>query len=134
MGAADRGVAALVEWVVRQVALLDVVPATGVVPVGEGVRLPELVWLVPAPLRRGCARRRLVAAQAGDPGVEVGERVGERGDLADRAAELRLAFPERVAVHRGLPAERRAFVDLNLRVVAPLDFLPERTGLGEEDV
>ena len=70
VGAADRGVATIVERVVRQPALADVGAHPGVVPVGEGVRLPELVRLVPAELRRVGARRRLVAAQAGDPAVE----------------------------------------------------------------
>ena len=86
------------ELVVGQLALADVVPAALVVPVGERVRLPELVLLVPADLRRVRAGRRLVAAQAGDPGVEPAERAAERLDLADRAAEVGLALPERVAV------------------------------------
>jgi hypothetical protein len=61
-----------VQLVDRQLALADVGPDTLVVPVGERVRLPELVPFVPAELRRAGARRRLVAAHAGDPRVETG--------------------------------------------------------------
>src|SRR5262249_45704756 len=117
---ADRRVAVVVQLVVRQLALVDIVPAALVVPVGERVRLPQLVRLVPADLGRVGARRRLVATQAGDPRVEIGERTGERLDLAKRAAERRIALPELVAVRRRLPPERRALVDLHASVVAPL--------------
>src|SRR5690348_7878315 len=58
----DRVVALIVQRVVRQPALADVGPALLVRPVGERVRLPELVLLVPPELRRGRAGRRLVAA------------------------------------------------------------------------
>src|SRR5438477_318138 len=64
---ADRLVALVVERVVRQPALADVRPAVVVGPVGERVRLPELVLGVPAELRRVRAQRRLVAAAAGSP-------------------------------------------------------------------
>src|SRR5262249_39033100 len=98
VGAAAPRVAAVVPLVVRQLALADVVEAALVVPVGERARLPQLVRLVPADLGRIGARRRLVAAQARDPRVEVGERPGERLDLANRAAERRVALPELVPV------------------------------------
>ena len=88
---ADRGVAAIVQRVVGQPALADVRPAVVVAPVGERVRLPELVRGVPAELRRVRARRRLVAADAGDPGVEAAERADERLDLGDREVEVGLA-------------------------------------------
>src|SRR5262249_20297618 len=98
MRAPDGGVAAVVELVVGQVMLVDVVPAALVVPVGERRRLPELVRLVPADLRRVRARRRLVAADARDPRVEPAEGAVERLHLPDRAAEVGLALPEPVAV------------------------------------
>src|SRR3954454_10667661 len=75
---ADRGVALVVQCVVRQLALADVRPTVVVAPGGERVRLPELVLLVPAELRRIGARRRLVAADAADPGVELAEGAHER--------------------------------------------------------
>src|SRR5262249_15006751 len=132
--AADRRVAAVVELVVGQAALANVVPAALVVPVGERVRLPELVRLVPADLRRVRPGRRLVASQSGDPGVEPAERAAERLDLADRAAEVRFALPERLAVELGLAGQRRALMDLHGRPVPVLDRAPDGVGLGEEDM
>jgi tripartite-type tricarboxylate transporter receptor subunit TctC len=52
VGVADRVVAPFVKRVVRQSALADVGPAIVVAPVGERVRLPQLVRGVPAELRR----------------------------------------------------------------------------------
>ena len=101
MRVADRRVAAVVQRVVGQPALADVRPAVVVAPVGERVRLPQLVRRVPAELRRVRARRRLVAADAGDPGVEAAERPDERLDLGDREVEVGLALPELLAVLRG---------------------------------
>src|SRR5947207_15588990 len=93
---ADRLVALVVERVVGQPALADVRPAVVVSPVGEGVGLPELVLLVPAELRRIDPPRRLVAADAGDPGVEIAQRAVERSDLGDREGQSGLRFPEAV--------------------------------------
>ena len=97
---ADRLVALVVQRVVRQPALLDVGPAVVVAPVGERARLPELVLLVPAELRRRRARRRLVAADAGDPAVEIEQRRVERRDLGDREVEVGLRLPELVLDRR----------------------------------
>ena len=84
-------------------------------------------WRSSQPQLRGRgARRRLLAPHARDPAVEVGQRVPERADLADRAAEGRVARPERVAVDRGLAAERRPLVDLDLDPVALLDLRARR--------
>ena len=104
--AADRSVTALVERVDRQLALADVRPDVVVRPVGERARLPELVALVPAELRRrprgvGDWSRRTPVIQP----VEARERGAERADLADRATEVGVPLPERVAVGRGLTAE-----------------------------
>src|SRR5438067_9784849 len=93
---ADRLVALVVERVVGQPALADVRPAVLVGPVGERVRLPELVLGVPAELRRVRAQRRLVAADAGDPGIEVEQRTVEWLDLGDRQVELGVRLPEPV--------------------------------------
>src|SRR5579884_2317987 len=95
-GAGDRRVR-VADRVVAAVA--DVRPAALVRPVGERVRLPELVLGVPAELRRARARGRLVAADAGDPGVEAAERPDERLDLRDREVEVGLALPQVLAVH-----------------------------------
>ena len=134
MRAADRGVAGVVQRVVGQAALGDVRPDARVVPVGQRVGLPQLVRLVPAELRRSArvgdwSRRRPVIQQSSSC-----ERAGERRDLADRAAEIGLALPERLTVHGGLATERRPLVDLDGDPVALLDLAPDRVRLREEDV
>ena len=127
MRVADRLVALVVQRVVGQPALADVRPAVLVAPVGERIRLPELVLLVPAELRRLRAQRRLVAADPRDPAVEVEQCAVERLDLRDREIEIGVRLPE--AVLDRVRGER-----LDLGVVAALDFLPELVRLGEEVV
>ena len=132
--AADRGVALVVQRVVRHVVLDDVAPHVGLAPVGERVRLPQPVLGVPRQLGGGRARRRLVAPQTGDPRVHALERAVEGVDLADRAAGVGIALPQLVAVQRGLPRDARPLEDLDLDPVAVLDPLPGVVGLGEQDV
>ena len=134
VGVADRRVAAVVQRVVGQPALADVGPAVLVAPVGERVRLPQLVRLVPAELRRVRAGRRLVAADAGDPAVEAAERPDERLDLGDRQVEVGLALPELLPVGRGELLGARPLEHLDLRVVSPLDLAPELIRLREQVV
>ncbi len=134
MGVADRGVALVVQSVVGKPALADVGPAVVVAPVGERVRLPELVRRIPAELRRVRTRRRLVATDARDPAVEVSERARERLDLRDREVEVRLVLPELLAVLRRQLLGARALEKLDLGVVPPLDLAPELVRLREEVV
>ena len=98
VGVADRGVAAIVEGVVRQAALADVRPAGVIGPVGHRVRLPELVSIVPAELRGVRTRRCLVTADTGDPAVEVHERAVQRLDLGDRQVEVGFRLPDELAM------------------------------------
>src|SRR5581483_1860767 len=92
-GAADRGVAAVVERVVGDVALAHVLPDLLLGPLGERVELDDravvVVDLDLADVRPG---RPLVAPQAGDPGVERRQVARERLDLADVAAEQPLLY------------------------------------------
>src|SRR6476661_10105409 len=92
--APDRAEADVVEWVVGNLVDRDVGPDALLVPVGERVQLPDLVALGPLHLRRLRAARRLVAADAGDPGVVRLERVQQRLDLADVAAAVGVGLPE----------------------------------------
>src|SRR4051812_22334289 len=87
--ATDRGVAAVVQRVVRQVALVDAPPEVLLGPVDERVVLPHRALLVPLDRLRVRAGRGLLAADAGDPGVRAGERALERSDLRRAAAVLR---------------------------------------------
>src|SRR5262245_53013133 len=96
VGVPDRVVAAVVQHVVGEVALADVRPAVVVAPVRYRIRLPELVLLVPAELGRVRPRRRLVAPDAGDPGVQVEQGAVERLDLGNREIEVGLCLPEPV--------------------------------------
>src|SRR4051812_49380962 len=115
---ADRLVTLVMQLVVRQGAVADVRPAVVVAPVGERVGLPELVLLVPAELRGIGTQRRLVAADAGDPGVEIEQRAVERLDLGDREVEIGIRLPEPVL-------DRFARKRLDLRLVAGFDRTPE---------
>src|SRR5438105_11458338 len=83
--AADRPVTGLVQRVVRDLVDDDVGPDALLVPVGEGVELPDAVALGPLQLRGAGAARRLVAADAGDPGLVGLERRDQRLDLTDVA-------------------------------------------------
>ena len=80
----------------------------------SGFAFQSSCCVVPAELRRVGARRRLVAADPGDPAVEVEERPVERLDLRDREIEVGLRLPEPVL-------DRLAGEDLDRRVVARLD-------------
>src|ERR1700748_1920638 len=79
--APDRVVALVVQRVVGQVALGD--PLTHVLlrPIDERVVLPDPALVVELDRLGVRARRRLLAADAGDPGVRAGQRALERGDL-----------------------------------------------------
>src|SRR6476660_828950 len=72
--AADRAVPGFVQRVERNLVDLDVGPDALLVPVGERVEIPDPVALRPLQLGRGRSARRLVAANAGDPGVVRDER------------------------------------------------------------
>ena len=84
--AADRGVALVVQRVVRKVALVDPPPEVLLGPLDQRVELPHRALLVPLDGLGVGARRRLLAADARDPRVLAGERRLERGDLGLAAA------------------------------------------------
>src|SRR3989338_100366 len=90
-GAADAGIALVVQRVVRYVEAADVIPHVGMRPIQQ--RIEFLQPVVAVELGRGqvLARRRLLAAQAGDPGALASERALERLDLAGAAGIPSLA-------------------------------------------
>src|SRR4051812_34224735 len=112
VGAADRLVAAVVQRVVRKLVLEDVAPHLRLAPVRERVGLPETVAFVERELRREAARLRLLAPQAGDPAVHVGQRAPKRRYLADAAARVGVRLPQLRPVHGLLVGERHAPVDV----------------------
>src|SRR5687767_14449802 len=80
-GAADRVVARVVQRVVGQVALVDALPDVALGPVDQRVVLPQAAGLVALDELGARARRRLLAADAGDPRRGALQRALERGDL-----------------------------------------------------
>src|ERR1700689_1526785 len=80
-GTADRRVAAVVERVIGKVVLVDIAPDVALAPVGEGVQLPDPAAFVVLELGGRRPGRRLLAAHAGDPCVNVGQSLLERVDL-----------------------------------------------------
>ena len=108
--AADRRVAAVVERVVRDVALADVVPDLLLRPLGERVELDDrAVVVVDLDLADVGARRPLVAAQAGDPRVERRQVLRQR--LTLRTLQQRRRFStcgRRGSGRGGRPSPARA--------------------------
>src|SRR4051794_15852720 len=100
--AADRAIADVVQRVVRNLVDGDVRPHALLVPVRERVELPDAVALGPRHLRGLRAARRLVAADAGDPGVVRIQGFEERLDLADVAAAIGIAVPKGRGLAGGL--------------------------------
>src|SRR4051794_9587057 len=92
--AADGAIPRLVQRVVGNLVHLDVRPDALLVPVRERVHFPDVVALRPLELRRLRAARRLVAADARDPGA-VGAEGGEQGlALGDLTAGVGVALQE----------------------------------------
>src|SRR5438552_684436 len=84
--APDRRVPGVVQRVVRDLVHVEVGLHALRVPVDERLDLPDAVPLAPFDAARAGPGRRLLAADAGDPGVVAAERPLERLDLADVAA------------------------------------------------
>ena len=138
--AADRRITRVVQRVVRNLVHVDVrLDALGV-PVHDGLDLPDAVALRPLdPLCIGPGQR-LLAADAGDPGVVRCERSLERLDLANVAATVRLALPQvRPLLDRllrdghDLGALERELVALDEAVARLVGLLEEELGVELDD-
>src|SRR5438132_2742740 len=92
--AADRRIARVVQRVVGNLVHVDVRLDALRVPIHDGLDLPDAVTLRPLDALCVCAGQRLLAADAGDPGVVRRERALERLDLADVTAAVGVALPE----------------------------------------
>src|SRR5690606_3744016 len=131
--AADAGVAGVVQRVDRDVVRADVRPHVVRRPAQQRVDLPDAVLRIGLEMLRRRARRGLIAADGGDPGVRVAEHARQRLDLAQRAAAIRIAQPERVAVRGCLRLERQPGTDAaNRDGVLRLEPAPEVVGLGKQ--
>src|SRR4051812_4198473 len=103
--AADGGVAARIQGVSRDVVLAHVVPDLFLAPLGQRVELDDgVVVVVDLDLADVRARRPLVAAQPGDPGVEALQVLRQRLHLAGVAADQPLLHGVAEAV-RPLPLD-----------------------------
>ena len=100
--AADAGVAVVDERVHQDAVVGDVGVDLLVAPAGQRGDLDLALAGVPADDRRDDAVVGLGATQSGGPGVVLRERVGERLDLAQRAAEVGVGLVEVLAVLRVL--------------------------------
>ena len=89
-------------------------------PLDERVELPDPALVVPLDRLGVGPRRRLLAADAGDPGVDAAERALQRGDLALAAA-----------VRRAGPVAGRV-LDLDVDAEALLERPPGRERLREQ--
>src|SRR3954469_18503490 len=132
--AADRGVAAIVQLVVRHVVAEDVIPHLALGPVGQWVGLPEAVAEVPVDLLGAAPRHRLLAAQSGHPAIDIRKRALQRRDLPDPAALVRVARPQRVAMRSRLLLQRQTAKDVDRDVVLRLEGAPGRVRLVEQHV
>src|SRR5262245_40337266 len=104
--AADARVAAVVQRVVRDVLGADVRPHMVVGPGHQRIDLQQVERFVALDDAGGRAVLRLVTADRGHPGLEAGHRLAQRLDLAELAAAVRGALPERRTVGRGLLGDR----------------------------
>src|SRR4029434_11009957 len=128
--ASDAGVTVVVKRVVWQFVSHDVIPDLAARPGGQRIDLDQAVSRVPLDYADVGARRRLIAPERGDPGVVAFERRGQRLDLANAAAEVRVAFVKALAVNPVLlvNAQPGAALD-DVQSVARLQFLFQLIGL-----
>src|SRR5680860_672690 len=89
VSASDRGVTAVVERMVGDVVKGEVFPHVVLAPVRQGVDLPEAVLSVPRELLGTGAAVEVAAAHAAHPGVQRGQGLAQRLDLAQLAALVR---------------------------------------------
>src|SRR4051794_26253333 len=97
----------IVQRVIWHVVFHDVAPDLACRPRGERVDLDEAELWVALDDAGTRARRRLVPADGRHPCVQAPEHLLQRLDLAQRAAEVRLALPEPLAVFGRLRIERK---------------------------
>src|SRR4029079_19739653 len=133
--ASQARIALVVQRVVGDLVRAHVVPGLRLRPLHERVHLHDAaVAMVDLDRGQDRARDRLLAAQAGAPGVEGRERAVERLHLADAAATLALlhALPEReeaLLVLELLGGLALREVDLDLRAVGHANPLHHVVGL-----
>src|SRR5271157_1212743 len=94
MRAPDAGIIAVVQRVVGKVMIADVFPNLFRSPIGQRIDLNHPKLRVPAELAGAGALRRLIAADGGEPGVQLGEFLSQRLQFSQIAAAVGVAVPE----------------------------------------
>src|SRR5215813_10064345 len=90
---ANRSVAVIIKWVVRDSVLVDVTPHLTCGPVSQRIYFEQTelsIALNDAGRRAGCG---LIATNCGDPCSQSLQRLLQRPDLAQLAAQIGMAFP-----------------------------------------
>src|SRR5216683_2832855 len=132
--AADRRIARVVQRVVRNLVHVDVGLDALRVPVDDRLDLPHAVPLRPLDALCVGACQRLLAADAGDPGVIRSERPLERLDLTDVTAAIGVALPQVRALLNRLPRDGDHFGALEREPVALDEAVARLVGLLEEEL
>ena len=109
MSAADAGIVAIVQQIVRNSVLTNVLPDLLRAPVDNGVDLHQAKFCIPFNFAGTGAERGLIPANAGHPRAQLCELPAQRFDFPQIAALVRIVAPQ-------------------ARSVRPLDETPNGTG------
>src|SRR2546425_936771 len=132
--APDRRIARIVQRVVRDLVHDYVRLQASGIPVHDRMDLPDAVPFRPLDPLRICTRERLLAPDAGNPGIVGSQRTLERLDLADVAAAIRVALPEVRALLDRLVRDGDDLGALEPEAVALDETVPRLIGLPEEEL
>ena len=95
MRAANARIVEVMKRIEGNIVKPDVAPHSRRVPIRNRIYFDEMKLRVPFDLTRSGSDYSLVAADAGHPGLKLGELLSERFYLSHVAAAVRIAAPER---------------------------------------
>src|SRR5258705_6695760 len=96
----------VVEQVVRDIMLADIFPNLALGPASERINLYETKLRVAFNNSGLSPRRRLLATNRSNPGVQTGEHLPERLHFSQAAAEIRIALPKLFSISQRLLFQR----------------------------
>jgi hypothetical protein len=132
MRASQTGIIAVMQRVVRNGVLADVLPYCFGCPVGERVYFHQLEFRIPLNFLSMCAVKRLISANGGNPGLQLGQLSAQGFDLPKIAALIRIPLPECGSVKLFLVFRGEGGVNsLHFDFVTLLDTLYQVIGLRE---
>ena len=109
MSAADTGIVAVMQFVVRNFVDTNVGPNILPRPLREWIDFDQLKSLIPFDQLRIGSRGRLISPDPGDPSVESLEHAGERLHFAQLTTLIGMACPQGFAMLSGLLVRRHLF-------------------------